>query len=61
MANDKAFYFNGTSHNLNISGTITTANASSWNQYAVCYLSGGTLGHCTNAVNATGGCTCSSN
>lgn len=40
---------------------IQTTNASSWSGFAVCYVTSGILGHCTDAVNSTGGCTCVSN
>jgi len=42
-------------------GQIQLGTASVYPNYAVCYLNNGTLGHCTNAVNASGGCSCSPN
>lgn len=51
-------YFAG---NTTFVNNVTLTKGSSYSNYAVCYLSGGTLGHCTNAVNSTGGCTCASN
>lgn len=46
---------------LNVTTTLRLENATAWNNFAVCYTTGGQLGHCTNAVNSTGGCTCASN
>ena len=46
---------------LNVSGIITTQNASAWTNYAVCYLAGGKLGHCTSIIGATGTCSCAAN
>jgi hypothetical protein len=42
-------------------GTITTANATAWNGYVVCYLATGTLGHCSSIVGVGGTCTCVGN
>lgn len=36
-------------------------NPASWENYAVCYLNDGSLGHCTDAVGESGMCTCASN
>lgn len=51
--------------NMNISGIIINQNASSWGGYGVCYLNStytaGALGHCINAVNASGSCNCRPN
>lgn len=44
-----------------IEGRARLTNASAYNNFAVCYTTGGTLGHCTTAVNSTGGCTCALN
>lgn len=40
---------------------VEVQSAVSYTNFAVCYLAGGELGHCTNAVNSTGGCTCANN
>lgn len=48
--------------NLNMTtGNITINNGIPYLNQAVCYSAGGRLGHCTDAVNATGGCTCVAN
>ena len=47
--------------NLNLTGTYTSQNASAWSGYAMCYTTGGKLGHCTSVVGVGGTCTCASN
>ena len=64
LGNYSLFVYSGNTYlggNFNVSGTIGTANATVWKGFAVCYNGGGLLGHCTDAVNSTGGCTCVSN
>jgi hypothetical protein len=60
-----AIYDNTTSpsllYSLNTTNTITTQNASSYANSVVCYLAGGTLGHCTSIVGVSGTCTCVGN
>jgi hypothetical protein len=51
-------YVNGSAE---VSGAIITSNASAYLNFAVCYATDGMLGHCTDAVNETGGCTCALN
>lgn len=40
---------------------VLITNASSWSGYAMCYTTGGELGHCTSIVGVTGQCTCAQN
>lgn len=51
----------GATGNLDINGTLTSYKAQSWAGYAMCYAIGGVSGHCTDAVNSSGGCTCVAN
>ncbi len=60
-----AFNFIGTG-NFSVSGTAfmsttTIVQAASQTNQVVCYLAGGTLGHCTSVVGVAGDCTCASN
>lgn len=38
---------------------IALENSTSYSNQAVCYLTNGEFGYCTDAVNVTGGCSCS--
>ena len=46
---------------IGASGSVTQASGSSWAGYAICYATGGTLGHCTSVVASGGTCTCVAN
>jgi len=46
------------SNNITFDGALLLDEANNYQDFAVCYGSGGKLGHCIDAVNSTGGCTC---
>ena len=46
---------------LEVNGAVTIDKGSAYATKAVCYAAGGLLGHCTSALNTTGGCTCAPN
>lgn len=48
-------------NSFSVAKNVTIGTGSSWVNYGACYLTAGMLGHCTKAVNSTGGCTCASN
>lgn len=45
-------------NNITLNGQVTLTNASSYVGRVMCYATTGSLGHCTDATNSTGGCTC---
>lgn len=45
-------------HYTIIADTINISKGISWNNYGVCYINNGELGHCTTELNSSGLCSC---